>query len=181
MIEILRKNIPLDTFILIDEINDDFILNNLLKDILENKEYYHKYTNVIGKHTKFNFLNENKNFHNFLKFIKKQIYSIYKLNFIIEGVWANTYNKNNYAKLHNHKGSTAFSGILYLTDGPGPGTYFPQYDLTVHEKKGRFCLFHGNLDHEVKKFNYTKDRITIAFNCCAVGFLDENVKIKYIR
>jgi hypothetical protein len=83
--------------------------------------------------------------------------------------------------MHNHKGSTAFSGILYLTDGPGPGTYFPHYDLTVHEKKGRFCLFHGHLQHEVKKFNYTKDRITVAFNFCQVGFEDENEKILKIK
>ena len=181
MTKILRKDILVDTFILIDEINDDLILNNLLKDILENKEYYHKHTNVIGKHTKFNFLNDNKNFHNFLKLIKKQIYYIYKENFLIDNAWANTYNKNDYANLHNHIGSTAFSGILYLTDGPGPGTYFPQYDLTVYEKKGRFCLFHGHLEHEVKKFNYEKDRITIAFNCIQVGFLDEGQKIILIK
>jgi len=181
MTEILKKNIPLDTFILIDEINDDFILNNLLKDIFENKEYYHMYTKVIGKHTKFNFLNENKNFHNFLKLIKKQIYSIYKENFVIQESWANTYNKNDYANLHDHKGSTAFSGILYLTDGPGPGTYFPEYDLTVREKKGKFVLFHGNLKHEVKKFNYEKDRVTIAFNCSQIGFHNEDQKILLIK
>lgn len=181
MTEILRKNISLDTFILIDEINNDSILNNLLKDINENKEYYHRHTNVVGTHTKFNFLNENKNFHDFLKSIKKQIYSIYKENFIIESSWANIYNKNDYANMHNHKGSTAFSGILYLTDGPGPGTYFNDYDLTVHEKKGKFVLFHGHLSHEVKKFNYIKDRITIAFNCSSVGFFEENQKIILIR
>jgi hypothetical protein len=181
MTEILRKDILLDTFILIDEINDDLILNNLLTDIYENKEFYHKYTNIIGKHTKFNFLNENKNFHNFLISIKKQIFYIYKENFLIQGAWANIYNKNDYAKMHHHKASTAFSGILYLTDGPGPGTYFPQYDLTVPEKKGRFCLFHGHLEHEVKKFNYTKDRITIAFNFDNVGFEKENENIIYIK
>lgn len=176
MTEILSKDILLNTFILIDEIKDDLIINNLLKDINENDEYYHKYTNVIGKHTEFYFLNKNKNFHDFLRSIKKQIYSIYKENFIIESSWANIYNKDSYAKVHNHKGSTAFSGILYLTDGPGPGTYFNDYDLTVHEKKGRFVLFHGHLEHEVKKFNYTKDRITIAFNCCATGFENKDQK-----
>jgi len=181
MIEILRKDILLDTFILVDEVKDDLILNNLLKDICENKEYYPKHTNVIGKHTKFNFLNGNKNFHNFLKLIKKQINYIYTENFLIQNAWANIYNKNDYAKIHNHTVSTAFSGILYLTDGPGPGTYFPQYDVTISEKKGRFCLFHGHLEHEVKKFNYTKDRITIAFNFCATGFEEENENVIYIK
>ena len=181
MTEILKKEILLNTFILIDEVNDNLMIDNLLKDINENKEYYHKYTNVIGKHTRFTFLNENKNFHNFLKSIKKQIYSIYKYNFVIQAAWANIYNKDNYAKPHDHRGSTAFSGILYLTDGPGPGTYFPEYDLTVHEKKCRFVLFHGHLVHEVKKFNYTKDRITIAFNFTDVAFEDPNEKIIYIK
>ena len=70
---------------------------------------------------------------------------------------------------------------MYLTDGPGPGTYFPDYDLTIYEKKGRFVLFHGHLVHEVKKFNYTQDRITIAFNCGEVGFINENTKIQIIK
>jgi hypothetical protein len=42
-------------------------------------------------------------------------------------------------------------------------------------------LFHGHLEHEVKKFNYEKDRVTIAFNCVQVGFPDENAKIVLIK
>ena len=137
MMEILNKNIPLNTFILIDEINDNLIIDSLLKEINENKKYYHKYTNVIGKHTQFNFLNENKNFHNFLKSIKKQIYCIYKENFIIDSSWANIYNKNDYTKIHDHRGSTAFSGLLYLTDGPGPGTYFEDYVIQQKQSQNK--------------------------------------------
>jgi len=181
MTDILEKDLLLKTFILIDEVKDESIVDNLLKDIYSNNKYYHEHTNVIGKHTEFNFLNENKNFHNFLKSIKKRIYSVYKKNFLIQSAWANIYNKDNYARPHDHRGSTAFSGILYLTDGPGPGTYFEEYDLTVHEKKGRFVIFHGHLRHEVKKFNYTKDRITIAFNCNAIGFKEKDTKILLIK
>jgi hypothetical protein len=181
MTEIIRKDILLNTFILIDEISNDFIINSLLKDIYENQKFYYKPTNVIGKHSEFNFFNENKNFHDFLKLIKKQIYSIYQSNFIIDGSWFNIYTIGSYAKPHDHKGTTAFSGILYLTDGPGPGTYFPEYDLTVREKKGKFVLFHGNLKHEVKKFNYKKDRVTIAFNCSQIGFHNEDQKILLIK
>jgi hypothetical protein len=181
MTEILKKDILLNTFILIDEINDNLIIDSLLKDVYENNNYYHKYTNVIAKHTEFKFLVGNKNFHNFLKSIKKQISSINDKNFIIGEAWANIYNKNDYAKKHKHVASTAFSGILFLTDGPGPGTYFNDYDLTVHEKKGRFVLFHGHLTHEVKKFNYIKDRITIAFNFYEEGFEEKNQKITYIK
>jgi hypothetical protein len=179
--ELLNKNISLSTFILIDEINNDLIIENLLKDIYNNTKYYPTFTNVVARHTEFNFLNNNKNFIDFMKLIKNQIFSVYKNKFIIDSAWANIYNKDNFANLHDHKSSSAFSGILYLTDGPGPGTYFKDYDLTIHEKKGRFCLFHGHLEHEVKKFNYEKDRITIAFNCVQVGFSDEGQKIVLIK
>jgi hypothetical protein len=179
--ELFNKEIKLDTFILIDEINNNDLIDKLLEFVYKNKEYHHTYTNVIGKHTKFNFLNNNNFFHLFLKEIKKQINLICKENFIVESSWANIYNKDDHALMHNHLGSTAFSGIIYLTNGPGPGTYFPEYDLTVKEKKGRFVLFHGNLLHEVKKFKYDKDRVTIAFNFTKVGFLDKDTKIKYIK
>jgi len=176
-----EKDFLLKTFLLVDEVNDEKIINSLLEDVLKNNIYYHKPTNVVAKHTKFSFLNENENFYNFLKSIKKQIHSIFKSNFRIIEAWANIYNQNDYTRLHHHRQSDAFSGILYLTDSPGPGTYFPEYDLTIHEKKGRFVLFHGYLSHEVKKFNYTKDRITIAFNCGEVGYEDKNTEIKIIR
>jgi len=181
MKEILKKQIPLDTFILVDEINDHFIIDNLLKDIYENKNMYYQPTNVIGKHSDFKFLNENETFHNFLKAIKKQIFLIFKESFILYDSWSNIYNVDCYAKPHTHRGTTAFCGILYLTDGPGPGTYFKDYDLTIYEKKGRFVLFHGHLTHEVKKFDYTKDRVTIAFNCNATHYFDKDQQILLIK
>tara|TARA_R110000868_G_scaffold71504_3_gene209359 strand:+ start:1068 stop:1580 length:513 start_codon:yes stop_codon:yes gene_type:complete len=162
--ELFKKTIPLDTFVLVDEIQDISIVDFLLTDIKNNKEYLPYSTNVIGKHTKWNFLNENKNFHNFILSIQKQTSKICEHDFILESAWANIYAGEDYVLPHKHEGSTAFSGILYLTDKPGPGTYFPQYDLTVEEKKGRFVLFHGSVEHEVKKFIYMKERITVAFN-----------------
>lgn len=181
MTKILNKEIKINTFILIDEINDNDLIDNLLKIIYKNNEYHHTYTNVISKHSKFDFLNNNDLFHIFLKKIKKQINLIFKENFIIQDSWAVTYNNEDYALMHSHVGSTAFSGILYLTDGPGPGTYFPEYDLTVEEKKGRFVLFHGHLLHEVKKFKYNKDRVVIAFNMVKVGFLEKDAQVKIIK
>jgi hypothetical protein len=41
---------------------------------------------------------------------------------------------------------------------------FPQYDLLIKEKKGRFVLFNEKLLHEVKPYDYKKERVTIAFN-----------------
>jgi hypothetical protein len=179
--KLFNKEIKLDTFILIDKINDLSIINNLKEDIYKNDEYFHQHTNVIAKHTKFDFLIGNKNFHDFLKSIKKQINLIFKENFVVNEVWANIYNGDDYAKIHHHEGSTAFSGILYLTDGPGPGTYFQEYDMTIEEEAGKFVLFHGHLKHEVKKFKYTKDRLTIAFNFTKVSFFNKDQTVEWIN
>lgn len=181
MTKILNKKIEINTFILIDEIDDDILIDNLLKIIYENNELHHTQTYVLSKHSRFDFLNNNPFFHLFLKKIKKQINLIFKENFIIQDVWSCIYNNEDYALMHNHVGSTAFSGILYLTDGPGPGTYFPEYDLTVEEKRGRFVLFHGNLLHEVKKFKYIKDRVVIAFNFTTVGFFNKDTQVQIIK
>ena len=37
--------------------------------------------------------------------------------------------------------TSAFCCIIYLTDGPGPGTLFNEYDLIVPEKKEDLFFF----------------------------------------
>jgi hypothetical protein len=138
---LFKKNIELETYILINEINDFNLIDKLILDVKEGikTSKVSRKTNVKGEHTEFNYLVENSNFHKFLKIIQPSIYKIYKQNFILKEVWGNIYNKNDYAEPHTHEDS-GFCGILYCTDGPGPGTYFNQYDLNIEEKKGRFVL-----------------------------------------
>jgi len=166
MEEIFSKKIEINTFILVSEIKNYDLIDKLIlkvKQGLENSKVSKK-TNITGEHTEFNYLAEDPNFHKFLKIIQPSIYKVYKNNFNVREVWGNVYNnKNHYAKLHSHDAS-AFSGILYCTDEPGPGTYFPQYDLLIKEKKGRFVIFNEKLLHEVKPYDYKKERVTIAFN-----------------
>jgi hypothetical protein len=164
---IFNKSLELKTFILMSEINDyeliDKLVLNAEKEI--KKSTISGKTNVKAERTEFNSLTKDYNFHNFLKIIQPFIFKIYQKSFIVSDVWANIYSKeNHYAEEHNHKGISAFCGILYCTDGPGPGTYFNEYDLNIHEKKGRFVLFTPELKHSVPQFNYTNKRITIAFN-----------------
>jgi len=169
MEEIFNKKIELNTFILINEINDFELIDKLIIDVKEGvkKSKINRKTNVKGEHTEFDYLILNLNFHKFLKLIQPSIYKIYQKNFVVKNVWGNIYKENDYAQIHSHPDSV-FCGILYCTDGPGPGTYFNQYDLNIKEKKGKFVLFHQSLLHEVKPFNYKKERITIAWNFNAV-------------
>jgi len=164
------KKIELDTYILINEIDDFKLIDNLIEDVRKGIKLstLNRVTNVKGDHTDFKYLVKNNNFHKFLKMIQPSIYKIYQQNFLLKDVWGNIYKKNDYAVPHTHEDS-GFCGVLYCTDGPGPGTYFNQYDLTVEEKKGRFVLFHPKLLHEVKPYTQGEERITIAWNFSALN------------
>lgn len=167
MEEIFNKKVELDSYILINEINDFELIDKLILDVKEGVKTstISGKTNVKGEHTNFGYLTVNSNFHKFLKLIQPSIYKIYQKNFVVRDAWGNIYSKEgHYANCHNHGESSAFCGILYCTNGPGPGTYFNQYDLLIPEKKGKFVLFSPILYHEVHPFKYIKDRITIAFN-----------------
>jgi hypothetical protein len=179
---IFFKKIELDTFILINEINDFELIDNLILNIREGikTSTVSRKTNVKGEHTDFNYLVTNPNFHKFLKIIQPSIYKIYQRNFIIKNVWGNIYKENDYAQPHTHNDS-AFCGILYCTDGPGPGTYFNQYDLNVSEKKGRFVLFDPKLLHEVKPYLYKEERITIAWNFSEIQSWDNHHNTYFVK
>ena len=164
--KIFKKEIKLDTYILISKIKDYDLIDQLVKNVKEGIKIstVSRKTNVKGAHTEFNYLNSNPIFFKFLKLIHPYIQEIYSENFTIKEVWGNIFkNDNDYADMHNHDNG-AFCGILYCTDAPGPGTYFKEYDLTISEEKGKFVLFHPKLFHEVKPYNYKKERITIAWN-----------------
>lgn len=171
MEEIFNKKIEIDTFILVNEIDNFNLIDQLIEDVKEGVKTssVSRKTNVTGEHTEFDFLKSNGRFHQLLKIIQPSIYKIYKGNFIVRDAWGNIYkNINDFAHPHTHE-VTAFCGILYCTDGPGPGTYFSQHDLLIKEKKGRFVLFHPKLLHEVKPYPLEKERITISWNFSAIN------------
>jgi hypothetical protein len=180
--DIFSKKIELDTYILINEINDFELIDKLILDVKEGVKTskVSRKTNVKGEHTEFDYLVANPNFHKFLRIIQPSIYKIFKNNFILKNVWGNIYKKNDYAQPHKHSESI-FCGILYCTDGPGPGTYFNQYDLNIEEKKGRFVLFHPELYHEVKPYIHSEERITIAWNFSDVHSWDDNSNTYFIK
>jgi hypothetical protein len=158
------KNIYQNTFLLTGKINNTDIINNLIEFVKNNKDEKLSYkTNVKGYFSGFKSLVSNQYFIDFLKLIQPQIKIIYPDHFIIRDAWGNILKKNEEVTEHHHGDSSAFCGILYLTDG-GPGTYFADYNLTVNEEIGKFVLFSPILKHSVKKTETDLERITIAFN-----------------
>ena len=176
--ELKVKEVPLETYLLTSEIEDMDIINNLKKDIESMNLDTKKETPVKASFTGWNSLNHNKNFHDFLKLIKPKMKTIFKNEFYIHESWANICSNQEEVAEHNHRGVTAFCGVLYLTEG-GPGTYFSELNYTVEEKVGRFILFHPYLYHKVIKLNNDLRRITVAFNMNELStWLKSNDNIK---
>ena len=162
---LINKEIPLQTFLLTGNIKNDILIKNLLNFVKENFNAELKNTtHVIGNFTGFYGLINCLFFKDFLTEIKKEIQIIFHAErFFLSSAWGNILLKNDEVTNHNHAATSAFCGILYLTEG-GPGTYFSEYDLTVEEKIGKFILFHPYLYHSVKKIDKDIERVTIAFN-----------------
>jgi len=163
-INLITKDISINTYILVGEINNNELINNLRNNIINNIDpTFKNKTNVKGDFTGFSKLNNNEYFANFIQSIMPEIQIICKFNFIIHNSWGNICRKGDEVVEHNHGGTNGFCGILYLTEN-GPGTYFKDYDIKIDEKIGRFVLFHPLLFHSVEKINSDIERITIAFN-----------------
>jgi hypothetical protein len=180
-INLQLKDITRETFLLTGEINDNKIINNLIHFVKNNKdkELYHK-TNVKGHFTGFTSLIHNEDFHSFLKLIKPPIQVIYKNNFIISEAWGNVCEFNDEVIEHDHRGTSAFCGILYLTEG-GSGTFFKDFNITIEEKIGRYVLFHPFLLHSVEKNTTNFERITIAFNMNQVKPWDNTDNVTWVN
>lgn len=176
------KDIIRESFILTGEIQDKDLINRLkekIKNRVESSKLNYR-TNVKGKFSGFHSFVEDVDFHLFLKLIQPQIKVIYQNNFRIVDAWGNICNKGDEVLMHNHRGVTAFCGILYLTEN-GPGTYFKEYDLLIEEKIGKFILFDPYLNHSVDKIKEDMDRITLAFNICDFKEWDNDLNVKWIK
>jgi hypothetical protein len=175
------KEILQETFILTGKIDDKKIINNLINIIKNTKDtLLSNNTNVKGHFTGFKSLVENEDFLNFLKIIQKEINIVYQNNFKIIDAWGNICRYGEEVLEHNHRETTAFCGILYLTEN-GPGTYFKEYNLLVNEEVGKFVLFHPYLCHSVAKLEKNIERISLAFNMNEIKSWENSSNIKWLN
>ena len=185
--ELKVKEILKETYILTGKINNEKLIKNLINVVKKNKdENYSCEKNVKNnfpvkaRFTGFDTLIQNEDFLNFLKLIQKNIKIIYNDNFIVKDAWGNICKIGDEITEHNHDGTNAFCGILYLTEG-GPGTYFKEYDLLVKEEIGKYILFNPLLYHSVKKIENNIERITIAFNMHKLKQWDNLTNVKWVN
>jgi hypothetical protein len=173
------KDIKQETFILISKINDEELIKNLIDFVKNNKdEKLSNNTHVKGHFTGFKSLNNNENFIKFINLIRLNILTVYKKHFKVGDAWGNICKINEEVTEHSHWGTTAFCGILYLTN-TDHYTYFREYDLKIKDEIGKFVLFHPMLLHSVPKVTTDIERITVAFNMDEIKEWDIN-KFKVI-
>ena len=141
---------------------DKDIINNLKNKIKKN----YNATNVKAHMTSWNLFNNDKDFEIFFRSLIPDIRNLLgpQKGVHVSNSWGNLLNKGEHCvKEHNHQNTDLFSGVLHLSD-EGPGLYFKDFDTTIKEEIGGFVLFHPYCFHEVKNFNYTKSRYSLAFN-----------------
>lgn len=161
-----KLKIQKEVFILTGKIKNEPLLKKLKQFILDKSHIKFKEgSNVHSSRTDFKALINNDEFFGFLKEAKDIISFAWDKDFVVFDAWGCVYRESSdYCKKHNHLGTTAFSGILYLSDH-GPGTYFNELNLTIKEEFGKFVIFDPMLYHEVPYYNYKKERVVAAFNC----------------
>lgn len=164
----LLKNFKVekDVYLLTGKVFNKPLLEKLKRFVLtKSVDHISEKTNVKSARTPFRSLLSNDEFFGFIKEIKDTVSEIWPHSFVIHDAWGNVYRgPHDHCKRHTHYGTTAFCGILYLSDD-GPGTYFHEINVKVREEFGKFVLFHPILYHEVPEFNYKKERVVVAFNC----------------
>jgi len=162
----IKQQISRDAYISTFFIDDSVLLEKIKNKIIDkahDSSFDYK-TNVKAKFTGFKSLVQEPEILEFAKKIGPYVDNIYSKVSELRDCWGNIYTKDDHTLLHHHQDTTAFCGILYLTEG-GPGTYFKDFNITIEEKYGKVVLFPGILLHEVKASNLNNTRITMAFNC----------------
>jgi len=136
----------------------EFVMQKAIENISEK-------TNVFSARTEFKSLLGNNEFFGFIKEIRDTVPLIWTQHYVVFDAWGNVYKgAQDHCKRHSHYGTTAFCGILYLSE-EGPGTYFDEINVTVKEEFGKFILFSPLLYHQVPEYYHKKERVVVVFNC----------------
>ena len=121
-------------------------------------------TNVYGRHTEWNFFNEDKEFVVLLFQMIDHIesLSINLNNFFLKDSWGIIEGIGDHTKRHDH-GTCYLSGVLYLNDHPQK-LYLPDIQQEITPKVGRFAIFSSFLQHYTKRNIGDKEKYAISFN-----------------
>ena len=161
----------------IKDINAKYFINKINKEILKDNAKSFT-TNVQGKMTYCNsFLNDpefTKLFIRFRDYI--DLNQLFKdCRYLLSDAWGYVLKENNYTIEHDHL-PHVWSGAVYLNDHPQT-LDFPEINISVKPKKGRFVLFSSFLRHGCKTNETNKAKYGLSFNCRNNNSVVENLKL----
>ena len=121
-------------------------------------------TNVVGKHTAWQFFNRDDKF---MVLLLQMIDHLESLNtnldtFHLAESWGLIEKFGDYTKKHHHA-PAYLSGVLYLNDH-SQKLHFPEIKQEVTPKKGGFVIFSAFLLHYTQRNLKHKDKYAISFN-----------------
>ena len=121
-------------------------------------------TNVVGKHTAWQFFNRDDKF---MVLLLQMIDHLESLNtnldtFHLAESWGIIEKFGDYTKKHHHA-PAYLSGVLYLNDH-SQKLHFPEIKQEVTPKKGGFVIFSAFLLHYTQRNLTHKDKYAISFN-----------------
>jgi len=121
-------------------------------------------TNVKGKHTEWNFFNNDQKF---ISIMMQMIDHLEKLpvslnSFVLQEAWGLIENFGEHTVKHSHE-PNYLSGVLYLNDHPQK-LYFPDINQAITPTPGKLVIFSSFLKHYTKRNNDNNSKYAIAFN-----------------
>tara|TARA_Y100000401_G_C8295781_1_gene211238 strand:- start:244 stop:789 length:546 start_codon:yes stop_codon:yes gene_type:complete len=121
-------------------------------------------TNVKGKHTEWNFFNNDQKF---ISIMMQMIDHLEKLpvslnSFVLQEAWGLIENFGEHTVKHSHE-PNYLSGVLYLNDHPQK-LYFPDINQAITPTPGKLVIFSSFLKHYTKRNTEHKEKYAISFN-----------------
>ena len=168
--KIIVSKIP-KTFIYVTgtlDINSKYLTQKVDEGVKASKINYT--TNVQGKHTEWQFFNNDEQF---LALIFQMIDQLESLKidlqkFHLSDAWGLVEDFGGYTRKHNHEPGY-LSGIVYLNDH-SQKLYFPEIEQEITPKEGGFAIFSSFLMHQTKRNLEHKSKYAISFNFVRPGF-----------
>ena len=162
--EIISK-IEREYFFVVGDIDVDapYFIDKINKSV-EGKDNINYKTNVIGKHTDWNYFNKEKKLLEILiKLVDHlEFNNITHESYSLLEAWGIKEGFGEYTREHCHL-PHYISGSVYLNDHPQK-LYFPEIKEEVEIKKGRFVLFSSFLKHYTKRNVTNENKYGIVFN-----------------
>jgi len=180
----LERKILTDYFFIvgtIEDINCEYFINKINK-VTPTKDNLNYKTNIIGKMTNWTYFTKDEEF----KKLFIQLRDYVDLNGIfsnryykLKDAWGYVIDKKEYTKFHDHV-PNVWSGAVYLNDH-SQVLDFPQIDISVKPKKGRFILFSSFLNHGCKINNTNKLKYGLSFNCEDYNSVDQVKEMQRLK